>query len=64
MDKLVRKIEIPLAKKAIEKAGPYIVQKKELCRLAFLTASIPKFISGIGCENITAKYVAGVTILT
>ena len=28
MDKLVRKIEIPLAKKAIEKAGLYIVQKK------------------------------------
>lgn len=30
MDKLVRKIEIPLAKKAIEKAGLYIVQKKDL----------------------------------
>ena len=27
MDKLVRKIEIPLAKKIIEKAGLYIVQK-------------------------------------
>ena len=34
MDKLVRKIEIPLAKKAIEKAGLYIVQKKDLERLA------------------------------
>ena len=34
MDKLVRKIEIPLAKKAIEKAGLYIVQKKDLDRLA------------------------------
>ena len=28
MDKLVRKIEIPLAKQVIEKAGLYIVQKK------------------------------------
>ena len=34
MDKLVRKIEIPLAKKAIEKAGLYIVKKKDLDRLA------------------------------
>lgn len=34
MDKLVRKIEIPLARKAIEKAGLYIVQKKDLARLA------------------------------
>ena len=34
MDKLVRKIEIPLAKKAIEKAGLYIVEKKDLDRWA------------------------------
>ena len=39
MDKLVRKIEIPLAKKAIEKAGLYIVQKKDLDRLAEIAAS-------------------------
>ena len=38
MDKLVRKIEIPLAKKAIEEAGLYIVQKKELDRLAAVAA--------------------------
>lgn len=38
MDKLVRKIEIPLAKKAIEKAGLYIVDKKDLPRLAQLSA--------------------------
>ena len=38
MDKLVRKIEIPLAKKAIEKAGLYIVQKKDLGRLAEVAA--------------------------
>ena len=38
MDKLVRKIEIPLAKKAIEKAGLYIVQEKDLDRLAEVAA--------------------------
>ena len=38
MDKLVRKIEIPLAKKAIEKAGLYIVQQKALDRLAEVAA--------------------------
>lgn len=38
MDKLVRKIEVPLAKKAIEKAGLYIVQKKDLERLAEVAA--------------------------
>ena len=34
MDKLVRTIEIPLARRIIEKAGLYIVQKKDLSRLA------------------------------
>lgn len=38
MDKLVRKIEVPLARKAIEKAGLYIVQKKDLERLADVAA--------------------------
>ena len=38
MDKLVRKIEIPLARNAIEKAGLYIVEKKELDRLAEVAA--------------------------
>ena len=38
MDKLVRKIEIPLAKKAIEKAGLYIAQKKDMARLAEVAA--------------------------
>ena len=38
MDKLVRKIEVPLAKKAIEKAGLYIVQKKDLEHLAKVSA--------------------------
>ena len=34
MDKLVRKIEIPLARNAVEKAGLYLVQPKDLGRLA------------------------------
>jgi ribosomal protein S18 acetylase RimI-like enzyme len=38
MDKLVRKIEIPLARKVIEKAGLYIVEKKDLERLAEVAA--------------------------
>ena len=38
MDKLVRKIEIPLARNAIEKAGLYIVEKKDLDRLAEIAA--------------------------
>ena len=38
MDKLVRKIEIPLARKVIERAGLYIVEKKDLERLAEVAA--------------------------
>lgn len=38
MDKLVRRIEIPLAKKAIETAGLYIVQPKDLECLADIAA--------------------------
>lgn len=38
MDKLVRKIEIPLARKIVEKAGLYIVEKKDLKRLAEVAA--------------------------
>ena len=42
MDKLVRKIEIPLAKNVIEKAGLYIVQEKDLDRLAEVAADAYK----------------------
>ena len=38
MDKLVRKIEIPLARRAIESAGLYIVPKKDIERLAEVAA--------------------------
>lgn len=42
MDKLVRQIEIPLARKVIEKAGLYIVQKEDLDRLAEVAADAYK----------------------
>ena len=42
MDKLVRKIEIPLARKAIERAGLYLVEKKDLDRLAAVSADAYK----------------------
>jgi ribosomal protein S18 acetylase RimI-like enzyme len=38
MDKLVRKIEVPLARKAIERAGLYLVPKEKLDRLAEVAA--------------------------
>ena len=38
MDKLVRKIEIPLARRAIENAGLYIVSPKDVERLAEVAA--------------------------
>ena len=38
MDNLVRKIEIPLAKRAIERAGLYLVKEKDLDRLADIAA--------------------------
>lgn len=38
MDKLVRKIEVPLAKKAVEKAGLYLAEKKDLPTLAKIAA--------------------------
>lgn len=42
MDKLVRKIEIPIARKAIENAGLYIVEKKDIDRLAEIAADAYK----------------------
>ncbi len=38
MDKLVRKIEIPMARGAIERAGLYIAQEKDIDRLAEIAA--------------------------
>ena len=38
MDKLVRQIEIPLAKNVIKRAGLYLVQEKDLDRLAEVAA--------------------------
>lgn len=42
MDKLVRKIEVPLAKKIIEKAGLYIVEEKDYDYLAEVAADAYK----------------------
>lgn len=42
MDKLVRKIEVPLAKKIIKEAGLYLVQEKDLDRLAQVAADAYK----------------------
>ena len=38
MDKLVRKIEIPLARRAVERAGLYIIKKDDIGRLAEVAA--------------------------
>ena len=38
MDKLVRKIELPLAKRVIEKAGLYIVPENRIKELASVEA--------------------------
>lgn len=38
VDKLVRKIELPLAENAIKKAGLYLVERKDLDRLAEIAA--------------------------
>ena len=50
MDKLVRKIEIPLARQAIERAGLYIVQKKDIDRLAEVAADAIGII--LGCAGV------------
>ncbi|MBO5777118.1 MAG: GNAT family N-acetyltransferase, partial [Clostridia bacterium] len=42
MDKLVRQIEIPLARKVIEDAGLYIVKKEDLEKLAEVSADAYK----------------------
>lgn len=38
MDKLVRKIEIPLARTVVERAGLYVVQMKDLDRISKVAA--------------------------
>lgn len=42
MDKLVRKIEIPLAKRAIEKAGLYLVPQEQIDQLSEIAADAYK----------------------
>ena len=42
MDKLVRQIEVPMAKNIIKKAGLYIVEEKDLDKLAEVAADAYK----------------------
>ena len=54
MDKLVRKIEIPLAKKAIEKAGLYIVKEKETESMITRLSLIPPNRPIVGTPNLSS----------
>ena len=57
MDKLVRKIEIPLARKAIEKAGLYIVQEKDLDHVRVTLETIREVLAGeLTLEDLREKY--------
>ena len=70
MDKLVRKIEIPMAKNAIEKAGLYIVQKKDLDRLAEIAADayrdypLHNWFSGGKYDEVASKLLMLITLRT
>ena len=62
MDKLVRKIELPLAKRVVEKAGLYIVPKERINELASVAADAYRdyplhnwFLGGKYDENLSKK---------
>ena len=62
MDKLVRKIELPLAKRVVEKAGLYIVPKERINELASVAADAYSdyplhnwFLGGKYDENLSKK---------
>ena len=62
MDKLVRKIELPLAKRVVEKAGLYIVPKDRINELASVAADAYRdyplhnwFLGGKYDENLSKK---------
>ena len=62
MDKLVRKIELPLAKRVVEKAGLYIVPKDRINELASVAADAYRdyplhnwFLGGKYDENLSEK---------
>ena len=70
MDKLVRKIEIPLAKKAIERAGLYIVEKKDLDRLACVAADayldypLHNWLSGGKYDAVASRLIMQISLRT
>ena len=70
MDKLVRKIEVPLAKRAIERAGLYIAQKKDIKRLAELSVDayqgypLHQWLSNGKYDPLTSKLLMQVTLKT
>ena len=70
MDKLVRKIEIPLARRAIERAGLYIVQKKDLDRLAevaadaYLDYPLHNWLTGGKYDAVASKLIMQISLRT
>lgn len=70
MDKLVRKIEVPMAKSVIEKAGLYIAQEKDLDTLAEIAADAYKdyplhnwFTDGV-YDPIASKAIMKISLVT
>ena len=70
MDKLVRKIEIPLARNAIEKAGLYLVGKEDLDRLAEVAADayqdypLHNWLTGGKYDKIASKLIMQISLKT
>lgn len=70
MDKLVRKIEVPLARRAIERAGLYLVQKKDLNRLAEVAADayrdypLHNWLTGGTYDTVASRLLMEVTLKT
>ena len=61
MDKLVRKIEVPLAKNAVKKAGLYLVPKERLGELA--DVAMDAYLNAITMSFIRERIAAGIPIL-
>ena len=70
MDKLVRKIEIPLAKNAIKNAGLYLVSAKDLDRLAEIAADsyedypLHNWFAGGKYDKIASKLIMQISLKT
>ena len=70
MDKLVRKIEIPLARNAIEKAGLYLVGKEDLDRLAEIAADayqdypLHNWFTGGKYDKVASKLIMQISLKT